>query len=280
MRTTTVELPNGCKDDAGKQITLVELRKLDGEDEDMILDKEELRKGGILDKLLKRCIVSVEGNSDRAYIDKLYDKHFLLADSMALLVELRKWSIDTIYRFEMSCPRCDHGSAHTIDLSSLHVDKQKQEYRFVEEFDAVLEASNEFLPIRFRLLKVADNAMLDVIRTEFKKERGTRELLLQLKQIDGAEVTAAAVKKLPWAMRNAARRLIDSYTGGVDNELIMDCPKCDRTYKESMPIDIKSFFYPAGDSLPTRTAIPFRDYGRTQSTSPTATVGVQAKSAS
>jgi hypothetical protein len=270
MRTTTVQLPNGFVSSTGENIRDIEIRKLTGEEEDMVLDKEELRRGGILDRLLVRCIVRAGTITDPKVISAEYFQNFLLADCQFLLVELRKWSIDEIYRFDHTCPRCEAIGNKAIDLTTLAVNQQKDSYRFAREYVETVENDDgDTVPFEFRHLFVRDNTLLENIKVDFKKEKGTRELILQLKKYNGAAVHPQLLKKMTWGERTRIRNIIDAHTGGLDNVLLFTCRNCDKSYKDHMPIEVRSFFFPAGDTPESvETAIPYRSSGSTRRSLP------------
>lgn len=279
MRTNVYNLPNGflVGDDL---VTEVELRKLDGDDEDFLLDKDEVRQGMILDRLLKRCIVRLGQATEPEIIGKLYDECLLMADSQYLLIQLRRWSVQDKYSFDMQCPKCDSIGLYHIDLSTLRIDQAPEKSRGQRKFIDVLTYDGEASTVEHRPLFVRDGSMLEIIRKQYKKEKATRELFLQTVSIDGGKPDIKALKKYPLGWRNALRGLMDSKVGGVDMELLSTCSECNRQFKESMPIAVKSFFFQAGDSLNSTMARPFRSSGLTSTSSESDEDGALEKSAS
>lgn len=257
--TLDLKLPNGFKGPGGVIIRDIAIRKLDGDDEDMLRDKDNLRKGNVLDKLLKRVIVQMGEMDDPTVLASTYDNAFLLADVTYVLIKLRSWSIDPVYRFDYQCTRCGHHNSHRINLDTLHLDEQKEEHRGLDEYEAQVGDYT----ITFRPLYVRDGKMMETIRTEYKKEKGTRELMLQVKTVNGAKPHPQLLKKMDWQTRNKIRQAIDKTSGGIDTELVMECSRCEHIDKDTMPVQMKSFFFPAEDTSPSQEAMPFRDYGTT-----------------
>lgn len=258
MITKTVTLPNGIIAETGEVLRELELRQLDGGDEDMIRDKHSLREGNVLERLLKRCIVRVESETDPANIAKLFDKGMLLADTTFLLVYLRMHGIDPVYRFHYMC-RCDHRSLQKIVLNNLDVTEQSEDYRGRREIPLIVEGRT----IVIRPLYASDSKLLETLKQQYPKERGTRELLVQVKSVEGeGKITAPVIKSWSWAFRNTLRNKIDETTGGINTQLIITCPNCDHTEVEAMPIDLRDFFFPkAVGSAMVMTASQYRDSG-------------------
>lgn len=263
MRTITITLPNGIPESTGTVIRDIEIRKLTGEDEDMLLDRENLRKGGVIDRLLKNCIVAIGPYTKKEEIDRVYDSSLLLADVTYILVQLRIWGISPIYSFEHSCPRCEHINKQRLDLTTLKIDQQKEDFRGKSQFMDVIDSTDDTgkpikVPISHRPLFTKDSRMMEAIKSEYPREKATRELMIQLVEFNGAPVTFKQLQALDMGFRNQLRKCMDDKMGGINLELLMTCRKCERTYKENMPIEIRSFFFRAEDSSDTeQTAIPY-----------------------
>lgn len=259
MRTKTFTLANGFADDTGQRFVEAELRQLDGTDEDFLLDREELRKGRMLSRLLKRCITGLGGITDRAQIERLYDQHFLMADETSLLVDLRRWSMGDTYEFRWQCEGCGKTAARSINLSTLRFNRQREEDRFKATYVAGIDLPEiDFKAVvTFRMLRVKDTPLLDAIKEQYRAERGSRELLVQLVEWNGERVTTDDVRSMPWAARTHIRNVIDSHTGGYDIELTIPCLGCNNEDTAFMPIEARSFFYPkTGASRSTAVCRP------------------------
>lgn len=298
MRTKQITLPNGFMSPNGELVRRMEIRKLGGREEDLLVDKDELKKGTVLFQILKNCTVSMGAIDDPKQISALYDSSFLLADLSYVLVELRAWGIDPQYTFEHQCPTCETIGKHVIDLSSLRVEEQKPEYRGKDRYIATLndapkpldkegnalaekEWSYGTVPITFRPLYVRDQKLLEAIKSDHPKQKATRELYIQLVEYDGHEIDKLDIKtfqSFDSGTRGQIRTAIEAASGGVNTELLMSCRKCTRTYKDSLPVDIKHFFFRVGDGQETRTATPFLDVGMTLTSWPSGLGGSPQKS--
>lgn len=267
MRTIDVTLPNGFQviTAAGPvQITTVTLRSLTGDDENLIRDRDELKKGGILDKLMRGAMVRLGHLEDPKAIEAAYPD-LPLADLTFLLVELRKHAIGHRYTFEQTCPACRKIFRPTIDLNELTLEPQKTEYRFKDRIDGKLE---DGLTFEFRPLRAKDTKALDMIKEQYPRERGTREIGLQVLSINGKASDARVLRQLELRQLNEIRLEIEKASGGLDVDLLMDCPRCESTIKEGMPIQVRDFFFRAADTSGTVTATPFLRSGPTQPSSP------------
>ncbi len=281
MVTKIVQLPNGLSVN-GDVVREVEILKLGGPQEDMIRDKKNLREGNVLDKLLKSCIVRIGDVTDAAEISKIYDESMLMADMTFLLVQVRLFGIGKKYAFDAPCPFCEKIGRHDIDLSTLEVDEQKDEHRGKRDFVAtVTDESGAAYAFRFRQLFTRDIRLIESIKQQYPSDKATRELCLQLLEVNGAKADPKMIKtSLDWMARNAIRAEMDLYVGGIDTVLVNECKHCEREFKDNMPVELRDFFYPAADTRripnPART---FRSYGGTSLSSPPDGDGVEKPSA-
>jgi len=297
MRIKQITLPNGFTNN-GEFIRRMEIRKLGGQEEDLLVDKEELKKGTVLFQILKNCTVSLGGVDDPKLISAIYDGPFLAADLSYVLVELRAWGLSPEYVYEHQCPACETIGKHAINLHTLRVDAQPEEHRGKNRFIATLEnapkpfgANGDVLPERewsygdvtfsFRPLYMKDQKMLEAIRSDYPKQRATRELGLYLLEYDGVDaqnLDPKTLQKFDGGTRSAMRELIDATSGGIDTEVMMTCRKCTKAYKDNIPVDAKHFFFRKGATSETRTATPYREGGPTLISWQQGSDGSQAKS--
>jgi hypothetical protein len=277
MRTTEITLPNGLVGPDGQVIRAVEVRKLNGEDEELLLDKAEIRSGNVINSLMKNCIVRLGDITDKAKIAQLYLTKFLVIDLSYLLIELRRWGTDNLYSFDAECPRCGREDRFTIPLDTLKVTPQKEEFRGMEEFTEIIATDEEDIVVTFRPLYVSDQKMQAVIKEQYPKERATRDLMLTIKQINGAPPKINDVKKWSMGTRNLLRHAMDSKFGGVDARIVCTCKKCENPFKIQLPMDVTSFFYQAGDLSNLNPASAFHGFGPTLSGSDKTSDGAPAK---
>jgi hypothetical protein len=275
MATTQVTLPNGCRLPDGRAVRTAEFRHLDGDDEDFIRDKEQARQDNLLDRLIRRCLVRLGDDTEPADIARAWS-HLHLADTQALLIDLRRASIGSRYTFDRQCPRCGKVSPQSLDLGTLKLDVQAEEDFGHDVYDAKVvterpedgETLVSFVPLR-----TTHAALLESIKTQYPHERSTREMLVQLRTVNGETADAPSLKKLPWAVRQGIRDAMDAVEGGYDTELQITCPHCEAVEKAQMPINMQSFFFPRAGTSWTSSVTPCRPSGTTPSTSPSSSTG-------
>ncbi len=264
MASKTLTLPNGIII-AGERVREIEIAKLDGEHDDMLRDKENLREGNILDKFVRSSVLRVGDESDKTKVDEILRQKLKMADMTYILIQLRIYGVGKNYRFEIPCPSCTFINRPTCKLDELPVDEQKEEFSKLETFmrTVTTEDGDETAVIEFVHLYTKDQSMLDVIRQDYPKDKDTRELLLQLKTVNGQKPDVKTLKKMSHMLRHAIRLEMDKVVGGVDTTLVNTCKRCEREFKENLPVDVRDFLYPTPATAEPRWAIPYRFYGAT-----------------
>lgn len=246
--TYEVTLPCGIPDENGAVHRNVHLRELNGHDEDLLRDKSRARAAGNpFDLVMEGCITRIGDVASKPEIQRLYRRMFI-ADSHFLLLMQRIESMASDYSFNLDCPHCGKVSSHSIDLGDLTVTEQPDKYRGL---NIVALGPDELgdLPniheVVFRQLTVPDQKGLEHIAATYGKERGSRELLFQIKSINGQEVSVKDLANYSMRVRNAIRNAMDATLGGVDTELEVTCPnpKCERGSTVRMPLEARSFFF-------------------------------------
>lgn len=259
MRTTTTTLPNGLIGiEENSRVAI--LRALTGDHEDLLRDKRNLKDGGIIHKLLKSCLVQLGPATTAPEIEKLYDKHLSMADMTFLLVSLRMHSMGPKYSFDSKCPSCEGTSHLSLDMSTLRLTEQPEEFRGRSLCSSTTSMG---LSLEWKPLLTLHTQALETIAERHKDQRATRELLLQIVKYNGEQPTVDSLRKLEHLERLSIREAIDAGTGGYDIELECECPKCDAEYHTMLPISMRDFFYPRAGIVSRGTARPFRSSGTT-----------------
>jgi hypothetical protein len=263
MDTKILTLPNGMLIN-GARIREAEIVRIGGSQDDMLRDKNNLKENNLLEKLTKSAICRLGDATTPEEISNYYDKYLKLPDLTYLLVQIRMFGIRKRYEFSINCPRCNFLNRASIDLSQLKTDEQPEadadlDYYVKEVYDELTERTHviEFVPLFARQMR-----LLEAIKLESPKDQATRQLMLQIKKIDGAVPLFHAVKALPWSTRNLFRETMDSVAGGVDTSLVISCRKCDTEFQDQLPVEVRDFFYPGKPTTTPSLTTPYRTYGQ------------------
>jgi len=224
---------NGQLKDVPKEVTI---RNMTTAEEKMLLGSNE----DVFDQIIKKCVVEPEDfNIDRI---PAMDKTFLF-------VKIREVSYGATYKFSYVCPECGRRSSATINLDDLEVDGLPD--KFKEPFDT------------FTLPVSGDTISLVLPRNEdFKKNRGRIKrynskfpeavgdeglifgMLNFISEINGEPVDAKLhdyVSALHAKDAAYIRHRINKLPDGLDDTVVVTCPKCDEEVEVQIPLGANFF---------------------------------------
>jgi hypothetical protein len=224
----------------------VELKFMTAKEEDILTSQNLIKKGIVLDELLKALIVNPAIKLD----------DILIGDKNAIFVAARRLAYGDKYPAKITCKDCGEESEVQINLGVLDAkpfDFEKAP-KGKNEFDFQLPTSKK--NVVYRLLTHKDEADIDA------------ELKIVAKKVGGNGSSPEMTTRLKYlivsidgnADRNFIKKFVDTELRAIDsvelrkhirgNNPDMDmnfdftCPKCSATARMAMPLGV-DFFWPA-----------------------------------
>jgi len=223
----------------------LEMRYMTAKDEDILTSQNLIRRGVVIDKLLKSLVVDKSINLDS----------MLIGDKNALMVAARVLGYGKAYDFELDCPACAEHNKDTVDLTTLEEKKIN--------FDGLEQGVNEYswtlpnskLPIKFKLLTQLDERDIDAELKALKKMskgQAEKEVTTRLKkvltEVDGktertfinnfVDTSFLAVDSL------ALREYLKTITPDIDMSYNFECSLCAYEEEVAVPMTVR-FFWPS-----------------------------------
>lgn len=220
----------------------LDIKAMTAREEDILTSRALAKKGTMISELLKSCILDKTVNV----------RELLQGDRNALLVSIRITGYGADYDVETSCPKCEHKSKNTFDLTSLPIKRLL--------INPVAEGVNEFaylLPlskkrVTFKFLTGADEEEITQMQEKRKKQNMqvdnivTTALQFQLLSIDGQRgggEISTFVRDMPARDSSALRKYIRDNEPGIDMSSHFDCSECEFSGEVTLPMGA-SFFWP------------------------------------
>jgi rRNA maturation protein Nop10 len=213
-------------------------------EEDILTSTNLIKKGVVLDKLLKSLIISpIDYNT------------LLVGDKNALMIASRILGYGKNYNIETTCSSCGEKTEDVIDLTLLkHKECDFEKYtKGINEFQFELPSSKR--SVTFKLLESGDERKIDAEIKALKKfnKDVDSEITSRLKYVvvgvDG-ETDKQAIRNFvdtEFLSRDslAFRTYLAKFTPDVDMDYYFTCDSCG--YETVMPIPMTvEFFWPAG----------------------------------
>jgi hypothetical protein len=211
-------------------------------DENLLSTPELIRKGTVMDELLKRKIKS----------DSIKPSELLNGDKDKIILQLRASSYGQYYDVKVTCPETGNEFEESIDLLTLNEKELTVEPDEMMEFTYTLPMSKK--TVKFKLLTSGEfDRVLDAAQKQKEAYKAqvseTITLLLksQIKEVDGNR-DRNFVNKFIDRMRagdsSAIRRYIKSIEPGIDYEYELTSPYTGNKFKATLNFGI-DFFYPS-----------------------------------
>ena len=230
METLEFTLPSGRP---------VEIQEFTAEAERMLDDKQALKSGRWLNKLMAKALVSLDNKpvpkNEGERVALLLD--MLTGDRNYLLLQIRIFNYGADMIFNYKCPKCGKTSGYSMNLQEMLDDGTLKVYPYRDDVPLLLETRSGTAEINY-----------PTGRTEewFAALREPDRIHLAMGMCSSfnghppeyKEFAAMFAKDI-----SQIRIMGNSLKGGLDPEIELDCFECDNTYSV-MIYSIPDFFTP------------------------------------
>lgn len=227
----------------------IKIKAMTTVEEDILTSKALIRKGEVVDELLKSCIVN----------KSVDPAELLVGDKSAVLLAVRISGFGVDYRMKTTCPECDTTFEHDFNLSSCRVHKLAVEpispgknlFKFV-----LPKTKREVL---FKLLTAGDEA--DVAKTQEARRKALKKATGRVSEVDtnvsdrltkcivqiGKEKDKGKIATLVKQMPALDARALRQYINEIEPDMTMveevKCPHCGSIEEHDIPMGIE-FLWP------------------------------------
>jgi hypothetical protein len=211
--------------------------------EDILTSQALMKKGTVIDELLKSCIVTpgVDVSS------------MLAGDRNAVMISIRITGHGQHYNADIVCKSCGEKVEASFDLSKLSIKKL--------DIEPVAPGQNLFeyqLPmvkkkVQFKFMTGADERDLFQESERRKKVVGSQienlvtsrlnRMIVSVEGITDRSKIGMFVKNIPAGDSRALRKYIEVHEPGIDMKSPATCPLCHEEQEVEMPIGV-AFFWP------------------------------------
>jgi len=224
----------------------IELKYPTASEEDLLMSKNLIQKGLVLDRLLQALIITPINYDD-----------LLTGDKNAILFASRILAYGNSYTVEVNCPACNVKNTKEIDLGKIDhkkVDFQKYFKSGEREVDFVLPASGVTLTLQIftnKEEKQVEEALKGMKKMSIASG-SDYEITTRLRQIitaingdsDRKKINEFVSKDLLSKDSLAVRSFLKQVTPDVDATFVFECDECGKEKVMDIPIGI-TFLWPS-----------------------------------
>jgi len=223
----------------------IELKYMTAKEEDILTSQNLIKKGLVIDKLLRSLIVSPINYND-----------LLVGDKNAIMVSARILGYGGDYPIEITCPECGTKSKVDFDLTDLQM-KEIDPANYTKgenRFTTVLPASKK--TIEWKLLSHADEQKVAESTKMFKKRALSKTVDPQMStrfktmilSVDGEESQPVINNFVDneFLSRDTMflRKEIEKLSPDIDMTFDFECPECGHeVLNQQIPMNVQ-FFWP------------------------------------
>ena len=246
--TEHVEIPSGGKYyPAGHPLhneSTIEIRYMTAKDEDIMTSPSLIKKGLVLDRLLKSVIVNKNINPDS----------LLVGDKNAILTETRITGYGSEYSVTVTCPICGSNEKHNFDLEEAKRLESGEVCESVEHvsgdlFSTVLPTTK--VTVEFGLLTGADEKkILQLVESKKKKNLPetafTDQLRMIIRTVNGSprlEHINDLISNMPIPDGRHLRKVYNTVSPDLHLKTSYTCGACNSEEEVDLPLTAE-FFWP------------------------------------
>lgn len=221
----------------------LDIKSMTAKEEDILASRALMKKGTVIDELLRSCIHTPGINVDE----------MLAGDRNAVMVGVRITGYGREYTAQIQCKACAEKIDASFDLASLTIKRLDIEpcVPNTNQFEFKLPQSGR--NVIFKFLTGADER--DILQEADRRKKivgmsvennVTGKLMRSILSIDGLTDKGrigAFIRNMPAADSRALRKYMDSNEPGIDMTTKTVCPLCAEEQEVEMPIGVK-FFWP------------------------------------
>ena len=224
------------------QKEMIDIKAMTAKEEDILLSQALIKKGTVIEELIKSCIMNRGANVD----------DLIVGDRNALSIAIRITGYGTEYKAKVTCPKCNHENDKVFDLADLEIKRLGAQ--------PVEEGKNLFafrLPIskkmvHFKLMTGADERQKQINDQGYIQTLGpmsigvvTSNLRYVIQSLDGITDKGKIFKfidAMPALDSKKLREYIASIQPGIDMNAKLHCENCGSLTTVSLPVTSELFW--------------------------------------
>lgn len=231
------ELPCGYVDPDGKLHTYLEVREMNGNDEE-ILAANNMTPGKKIQRLMSTCTTAIGDYRGLGTMEKIIPD-LCQGDRFYIMFAMRRVSLGNEMPLISKCPQCEHVQLINIDLSELEIKKMPDPMQ--RTYPVKLPKSG--LEVQMKVLTGRGEDMI-VKAQKSGKDIISTALLARIDSIGGKPATLEDLLALGLEDRNFLKDVWQDHEGGVETEFDAECPSCGADYEANVDPQQEGFFNP------------------------------------
>lgn len=227
------------------RVETVEIRHMTAKEEDILSSETLIKKGLVMDRLLKSVLVN--GSIDPASL--------LIGDKNAVIMSVRETGFGSTYGTSITCPACNALNEKEFSLQNRKVKESNllDGVKLLENGNFLLTATeyNPEITFEIKLLTGKDEQrILKFVegRKKLKLETGSitqllKNILVSVNGISQPSALEEIINQIPVSLSRKIRKVYEEAMPNIQLEADFTCDNCSHLERLEVPINV-DFFWP------------------------------------
>jgi len=223
----------------------VEIRHMTAKDEDILSSEALIKKGLVMDRLLKSVLT--DATIDPATL--------LIGDKNAIIMAVRETGFGSLYNTNINCPACGTLNEKEFSLADRDIKESKllENVQLLENGNFLLTSTdyNPEITFEIKLLTGKDEQRIVKYvegRKKLKLETGSvtellKNVLVSVNGISQASALQEIIKQIPVSLSRQIRKVYEDAMPNIELKADFNCDNCSHIERLEVPINI-DFFWP------------------------------------
>lgn len=227
------------------KVETVEIRHMTAKEEDILSSETLIKKGLVMDRLLKSVLVD----------DRVDPSSLLIGDKNAIIMSVRETGFGPLYGTTVNCPSCGALNEKEFSLENKETKDSNliKDVQLLENGNFLLTSTdyNPEITFEIRLLTGKDEQrILKHVegRKKLKLETGPvtellKNIIVSVNGISQPSALQEIIGQIPAALSRKIRKVYEEAMPNIELKADFTCDNCSHTERLEVPINV-DFFWP------------------------------------
>jgi hypothetical protein len=227
------------------KVETVEIRHMTAKEEDILSSETLIKKGLVMDRLLKSVLVD----------DRVDPNSLLIGDKNAIIMSVRETGFGPLYGTTVNCPSCGALNEKEFSLENKETKDSNliKDVQLLENGNFLLTSTdyNPEITFEIRLLTGKDEQrILKHVegRKKLKLETGPvtellKNIIVSVNGISQPSALQEIIGQIPAALSRKIRKVYEEAMPNIELKADFTCDNCSHTERLEVPINV-DFFWP------------------------------------
>ena len=227
------------------KVETVEIRHMTAKEEDILSSETLIKKGLVMDRLLKSVLVD----------DRVDPSSLLIGDKNAIIMSVRETGFGPLYGTTVNCPSCGALNEKEFSLENKETKDSNliKDVQLLENGNFLLTSTDYNPEITFEIKLLTGKDEQRILkhvegRKKLKLETGSvtellKNIIVSVNGISQPSALQEIIGQIPAALSRKIRKVYEEAMPNIELKADFTCDNCSHTERLEVPINV-DFFWP------------------------------------